>query len=53
MSILYHPGKPNVGADAIRKLYMGSIAHSEENRKELEKDMNKLACLGVRLMDST
>ena len=29
---------------------MGSVAHAEEERKELVKDVHKLACLGVLLM---
>ena len=37
MCILYHPGKPNVGSDALSRLSMGSIAHHEENKKKLSK----------------
>ena len=29
---------------------MGSVTHVEENRKELVKDVHRLARLGVRLM---
>ena len=29
---------------------MGSVAHVEEKRKELVKDVHRFACLGVRLM---
>ncbi|WMV58686.1 hypothetical protein MTR67_052071 [Solanum verrucosum] len=29
---------------------MGSVAHVEEETKELAKDVHRLACLGVRLM---
>ncbi|KAH0739661.1 hypothetical protein KY290_038366 [Solanum tuberosum] len=50
MSILYH--KANVVADALSRLSMGSTAHVEESKKELSKDVHKLARLGVRLMDS-
>ena len=53
MCILYHPGKPNVGADTLSMSSICSITHLEENKKELEKDVNSLACLGVRVMDST
>ena len=53
MSILYHPGKANVVVDALSRLSMGSIAHFEKDKKELAKDMHRLARLGVRLMDST
>ncbi|KAH0781192.1 hypothetical protein KY290_000790 [Solanum tuberosum] len=40
----------NVVADALSRLSMGSIAHVEEERKELAKDVQRLARLGVRLM---
>ena len=51
MSILYHPGKANVVADSLSRLFMGSTAHVEEEKRELVKDVNRLAPLGVRLMD--
>jgi len=50
MSVHYHPGKANVVEDALSKLYMGSVAHVEEERKQLAKDVHWLARLGVRLM---
>ncbi|WMV58211.1 hypothetical protein MTR67_051596 [Solanum verrucosum] len=50
MNVLYHPGKANVVADALIRLSMGSVAHVEEERKELAKDVHMLARLGVRLM---
>ena len=50
MSVHYHPGKANVVADALSRLSMGSVAHVEEQRKELVKDVHRLARLGVRLM---
>ncbi|KAH0671258.1 hypothetical protein KY285_025475 [Solanum tuberosum] len=50
MSVHYHPGKANVVADALSRLSMGSVAHVEEERKELAKDVHGLARLGVRLM---
>ncbi|WMV46834.1 hypothetical protein MTR67_040219 [Solanum verrucosum] len=53
MSILYHPSKANVVADCLSRLSMGSTAHVEEERRELAKDVHRLARLGVRLMDST
>ncbi|KAH0721575.1 hypothetical protein KY285_005148 [Solanum tuberosum] len=50
MSVHYHPGKVNVVEDALSTLSMGSVAHVEEERKELAKDVHRLARLGVRLM---
>ena len=50
MSVHYHPGKVNVVADALNILSMGSVAHVEEEMKELVKDVHKLDCLGVLLM---
>ena len=37
-------------ADALSRLSMGSVAHVEEKRKELVKDVHRLARLGVSLM---
>ena len=37
-------------ADYLSRLSMGSVAHVEEKRKELVKDVHRLARLGVRLM---
>ena len=50
MSVHYHPGKANVVADVVSILSMGTVAHVEEKRKELVKDVHRLAHLGVRLM---
>ena len=50
MSVHYHPGKANVVADALSRLSTGSVAHVEEKRKKLVKDVHRLARLGVRLM---
>ena len=50
MSMHYHPGKANVVADSLRRLSMGSVAHVEEEKKELVKDVHMLARFGARLM---
>ena len=50
MSVHYNPGKANVLVDALSRLSMGSVAHVDEKRKDLVKDVHRLACLGVRLM---
>ena len=52
MSVLYHPGKDNVVADALNRMTIGSLSHVEEDNKELAKDVHRLAHLGVRLEDS-
>ncbi|KAH0652788.1 hypothetical protein KY289_030466 [Solanum tuberosum] len=53
ISVLYHPGKANVVADALSRLSMGSVAHIEEEKKELVQNIHRLARLGVQLVDST
>ena len=49
MSAHYHPGKANVVADALSRLSMGSVAHFEEEMKELVEDVHRIAFLGVSL----
>ena len=50
MNVHYHLGKENVVAYSLSRLSMGSVAHVEEQRKELVKDVHRLAHLGVCLM---
>ena len=52
MSVLYHPDKANVVADALSRMTIGCVSHLEEEKKELVKDVHRLACLGVQLEDS-
>ena len=33
MSVLYHPGKANIAADALRHVSMGSVAHVEMKKR--------------------
>ena len=49
-SVHYHHGMTNLVADALSRLSMGSVAHVEEKREELVKDVHSVARLGVRLM---
>ncbi|WMV07977.1 hypothetical protein MTR67_001362 [Solanum verrucosum] len=42
----------NVVVDALSRLSMGSIAHIEEGKKELVRDVHRFTRLGVRLVDS-
>ncbi|WMV50209.1 hypothetical protein MTR67_043594 [Solanum verrucosum] len=53
MSVLYHPRKENVVVDALSGLSTGSVAHIEEEKKELVRDVHRLVRLGVQLVDST
>ena len=49
MSVLYHPGKANVVADALSHMHMVSLSHIDEAKKDLVKDVHRLVRLGVRL----
>ncbi|KAH0636415.1 hypothetical protein KY290_036860 [Solanum tuberosum] len=49
MSILYHQGKANVVADALSMLSMGSTTYVEEEKKELAKEVHRLARLGANV----
>ena len=53
MSVHYHPGKANVVDDDLSRLSNGSTAHVNDGKKELVKDVHRLARLGVRLMAYT
>jgi len=52
MNILYHQNKSNIVVDALNKLSMGSTTRVEEGKKELSKEVHRLAHLGVCLLDS-
>ena len=52
MSVLYHPSKANVVADALSRVSRGSVSHVVEGKKELARDVHRLARLGVRLFCS-
>lgn len=51
MNVLYHPFKANLVVDDLSWLSMGSVAHVEKERKELGKDVHRLACFGVGFRD--
>ena len=45
MSVLYHPGKDNVVADALSCMTLGSVSHVEKDKKDLVKDVHRLTRL--------
>ena len=49
MSVLYLPDKANVVADALSRITMGSVSHIDEAKRDLTKEVHRLARLGVRL----
>ena len=52
MSVLYHHSKAKVFANALSCKSMGSVSHIYEAKRDLVKDVNRLARLGVRLVSS-
>ncbi|EOY03078.1 Retrotransposon protein, putative [Theobroma cacao] len=48
-TILYHPGKANVVADAFSRKSMGSLAHISTGRRSLVKEIHSLGDIGVHL----
>ena len=51
MSVIYHPVKANVIANSQISMTMGNVSHVNEVKKDLVKDVHRLARLGVRLDD--
>ena len=49
MSVLYHPGKANVVADAISRMNTGSVSHLDVAKKDLEREVYRLYIFGMRL----
>ncbi|KAF3641953.1 hypothetical protein FXO38_21372 [Capsicum annuum] len=49
MSVLYHPEKANVVADSLSRLSMASVAHVEEDKKELVHEEREYLAKRVRL----
>ena len=50
MSVHYYPNKVNVVEDTLRRLSMGSVAHVENERKEIAKVFQRRRLLGVRVI---
>ena len=49
MSVLYHPEKANVVADALSRMNMGSVSYIDEAKKDLAKEVHRRARLVVSL----
>ena len=52
MCVLYHPGNANVVVDDLSHMTMGSVSFIDEAKKNLVKNVHRLAMWGVRLEDS-
>ena len=52
MSILDNTSKANVVVDALCRMTMGSVSHLDEAKKDLAREVHRLARLGVRLESS-
>ena len=49
MTVLYHPRKSHVVADALSRMSMESVTHVFDNKNKLVKDIHIFAQLGVQL----
>ena len=52
VEIQYHPGKENVVADALSRRSMGSLSEVRPEKREMACELQQLASLGVRVVDS-
>ena len=52
MSVLFHPDKVNVVADARSRISMGSVSYFSDGNKQLVKKVHRLARLDVWYEDS-
>ena len=52
MSVLYHPDKANVVADALSHMTMGNVSHLYKATKDVTREVHRLARFGVRLQSS-
>ena len=43
MNLHYHLSKANIVADSMSRMSMGSTSHIEDEKKELVKDVHRLA----------
>ena len=52
MNVLYHPEKENIVVDALSRIIMGSVSHLDESKKDLAREVHRLARFAVRLKSS-
>ena len=52
MSALYNHGMSKVVGDGLSRMTIGSVSHIYEAKRDLVKNVNRLAWLGVRLVSS-
>ena len=46
MSVLYHPKKTNVVADALSRMTIGSVSHIDSAKKDLAREVHRLSRFG-------
>ena len=46
MSVLYHPGKAIIVENVLSRITIGSVSHINEAKKDLVKNVHRLARLG-------
>ena len=46
MSVLCHPNNANIFADALSRMTMGSVSHLDEAKKDLAREVHRLATFG-------
>ena len=47
MSVLYHPDKTNVVADALSFITTGGVSHNDETKKDLVMEFHWFSRMGV------
>ena len=52
MSVLNHPDKVNMVEDGLCHLFMGSLSHVSKGKRNLVREVHRVAHLGVRIEDS-
>ena len=52
IGVLYNPDKANVVDDTLSWMTIGSVSHLNEDKKDLAREVHRLARLGVRLESS-